>query len=295
VGVPKSFSIRTGLPLAFLAKYTFKTALVGLMDDRPTNLPIYQFTNPPMLSEAERINILKSVNIFFETPDEDLVDVAPLLDEVVVMAGETIFEKGDLGSSMFIIVEGRVQVKDEERTLNYLGKRDVFGEMAALDPEPRSASVIASEDSLLFRLSQEGLYELMARRSGVTRGIVRILCQRLRARTHEMAEDYKYMLQFAKVTSAAVAVENGIYEPESLDEVAERTDALGQLARVFQRMVREVYTREKQLKQQVEELRIEIDEVKKARQVAEVTETDYFQQLRKRARDLRAGRNQETD
>jgi len=92
-----------------------------------------------------------------------------------------------------------------------------------------------------------------------------------------------------------VAVEAGVYVPESLNEVAARSDELGQLARVFQRMVREVDTREKRLKQQVAELRIEIDEVKKTRQVADITETEYFKELRNKARQLRAGRSERED
>ncbi len=52
-------------------------------------------------------------------------------------------------------------------------------------------------------------------------------------------------------------------------------------------MVREVYAREESLKRQVAELRIEIDEAKKAQQVAEITDTDYFQQLRQKALDFR--------
>jgi CRP-like cAMP-binding protein len=239
----------------------------------------------------DRLMILKSVGMFAEAPPDILSRAAGLLEEEAFKAGETIFAKGDPGSCMYIIAAGKVQVHDGELTLNYLGKRDVFGEMAVLDPEPRSASATAVEDTRLLRLEQESLYELMAGQTEVVRGIVRILSQRLRARTQDMAEDFEYMQQFARVTAAAVAVEAGVYEPESLDEVGARTDELGQLARVFQRMVREVYSREQRLKQQVAELRIEIDEVKKARQVAEITETEYFQQLKKKANQLRAGRS----
>jgi DNA repair ATPase RecN len=103
----------------------------------------------------------------------------------------------------------------------------------------------------------------------------------------DLREDFTYMQQFARVTSAAVAVESGVFEPESLDEVAMRTDELGQLARVFQRMTREVYAREQRLKQQVNELRIEVDSIKAERQVAEITETDYFKTLQETVRQLR--------
>jgi len=76
-------------------------------------------------------------------------------------------------------------------------------------------------------------------------------------------------------------------ELKTLATVAKRTDELGQLGRVFQRMVQEVYAREQRLKQQVKELRIEIDQAKMARQVDEIAETDYFQKLRKEAKDIR--------
>jgi nitrate/nitrite-specific signal transduction histidine kinase len=89
------------------------------------------------------------------------------------------------------------------------------------------------------------------------------------------------------VTSAAAAVEAGKFGAEMLVEVVKRPDQLGQLARVFQRMAHEVAAREEQLKQQILVLRIEIDEAKKARQVAEITETDYFQELRDKAKALR--------
>jgi hypothetical protein len=52
-------------------------------------------------------------------------------------------------------------------------------------------------------------------------------------------------------------------------------------------MVREVYAREESLKRQVAELRIEIDEVKKAQQVAEITDTDYFLRLQEKAQAFR--------
>ena len=70
--------------------------------------------------------------------------------------------------------------------LNDLSERDVFGEMALLDPEPRSASVTALEDSQLFRLDQIPFYDLMADRAEVARGIIHVLTQRLRGRMHDL-------------------------------------------------------------------------------------------------------------
>lgn len=64
-------------------------------------------------------------------------------------------------------------------------------------------------------------------------------------------------------------------------------DEVATLARVFEMMVHKVREREEGLKRQVEELRIEIDHSKKARQVAEITESEYFQELKERAEELR--------
>jgi CRP-like cAMP-binding protein len=240
-----------------------------------------------MSATTEKMLTLKKVPLFAETPDDVLAEVVPLLEELTFQVGETIFHKGDPGTSMYIIVEGEVRVHDEDMDLNFLGKGAVFGEMSALDPEPRSASVTVVETVRLFQLEQAALYGLMERRFEVVHGIVHILCQHLRNRMRDLREDFTYMQQFARVTSAAVAVESGVFEPESLDEVAMRTDELGQLARVFQRMTREVYAREQRLKQQVNELRIEVDSIKAERQVAEITETDYFKTLQETVRQLR--------
>jgi CRP/FNR family transcriptional regulator, cyclic AMP receptor protein len=242
---------------------------------------------PEVTLTVDKINVLQAISIFANTPRSILAEVADMLEEVEYKAGDLIFAKGDLGTSMYVVVTGSVWVHDGDMGIATLYARDVFGEMAALDPEPRSASVTALEDTRLFQLNQGDLHQIMMRSPAITEGIIQILCERVRARVSDMKEDFLYMRQFAKVTSAAAAVEAGVYVPEALDDVALRTDALGQLARVFQRMVREVYAREENLKRQVAELRIEIDEVKKERQVAEITDTDYFQHLQEKAQTFR--------
>lgn len=91
-----------------------------------------------------------------------------------------------------------------------------------------------------------------------------------------------------RLTSAAQAIESGErFEPERIASITGSGDELGHLARVFSRMALEVQAREERLKKQVEQLRIEIDEVKKARQVEEITETDYFRELRQHAAEMR--------
>ena len=97
----------------------------------------------------------------------------------------------------------------------------------------------------------------------------------------------EYLAQVNKVVAAAAAVESGDFDPAALDETAGRGDALGQLARTFRGMAVNVIDRERRLRAEVRELRIEIDGARQAREIAEITGTDYFQRLRSEARDLR--------
>jgi CRP-like cAMP-binding protein len=129
----------------------------------------------------EKVIILKSVEIFQALPEEHLVELAGILRAREVHAGETIIREGDIGTSLFVIVEGKVRVHRQEKEVAVLGSRDVFGELAALDPEPRSATITALEETRLFELDGEALYELMADRIEAARGIFRVLCRRLRA------------------------------------------------------------------------------------------------------------------
>lgn len=99
--------------------------------------------------------------------------------------------------------------------------------------------------------------------------------------------EIEYLEQVAHVIDAAAAVEANEFEPATLEIVARREDALGQLARTFQRMASEVKAREDRLRQQVRELKIEIDEQRQERKVAEITNTEYFKELRGRAQELR--------
>jgi CheY-like chemotaxis protein/HAMP domain-containing protein len=99
--------------------------------------------------------------------------------------------------------------------------------------------------------------------------------------------ELEYLDQVRKLTDAASAVEVGTFQTSILDDVAGRHDELGRLARVFQRMAREVRAREERLIEEVRELRIEIDEARQNRQVAEITESDFYRRLTSEAEILR--------
>lgn len=133
--------------------------------------------------------------------------------------------------------------------------------------------------------------DLAARAEVTTEDEIGILGNTFNAMTSKLRDTLQSLLDYLEqvnvVMGAAAAVEENRFEPSSLDELAKRDDALGQLARVFQKMAREVRLREDKLKQQVKELKIVLDESRQKKKVAEITESDYFKSLQSEADDLR--------
>ncbi len=89
---------------------------------------------------------------------------------------------------------------------------------------------------------------------------------------------------------AAQNIKDETYETGMLDNVAQRQDDIGQLARTFQEMSQTVFTRTQRLKQQVQQLRIQIDEAKSMGQVKEILDSDFFKGLETGAEQMRAKR-----
>ncbi len=144
-----------------------------------------------MLSTIEKVIHLKPVSIFSQIPDHILANIAMVLETVEYLPDQLIFQKGDPGDAMYVIVSGGVRVTDNGHELEHLGESSVFGELALLDNEPRAASVTATEDTLLLRLPQEVFHELLEGHSTIARGILTVLSQRLRVCTNNLSALYR--------------------------------------------------------------------------------------------------------
>ncbi len=143
---------------------------------------------PGSLVELQKLFVLKGIDLFGQSSDELLGQVALLLEEVDLAGGQTLFHKGDPGHSLYIVAEGQVRVHDEEWTIAYLGEGEIFGEMALLDSEPRLASVTGTGGGTqLLRLDQEPFFELLQAEPDLARGIITMLSRRLRARLEDLS------------------------------------------------------------------------------------------------------------
>lgn len=99
----------------------------------------------------------------------------------------------------------------------------------------------------------------------------------------------KPMAQLASQMSQDTVAANEVkmIERFALTKIAKRSDEFGYLGRVFQKMVHEVYAREQQLTQQLQQLQVEINNTKRQHDVAEIEESDYFKNLQKTAKEIR--------
>ncbi len=127
-----------------------------------------------------RVAFLKTVSIFSESPESLLQQIAENLVEMEVSEGEHIVLKGEMGDSMYIIVDGRVKVHDEDYIFSVLNKGDVFGKYYLLDKKERSATVTALSHSFLYRFSQELFYSITRNENTIITGVLRALVGRLR-------------------------------------------------------------------------------------------------------------------
>jgi CRP/FNR family cyclic AMP-dependent transcriptional regulator len=128
----------------------------------------------------EKVLVLKSLNLFKETPENILADLAPLMKEMQYEQGTEIFKEGETGDCMYIIQQGKIKIHKGNTTLAILKEKEVFGELSLLDADTRSASATADTDCILYKIDQEPFYELMDERPEVAKGFIKILCQRLR-------------------------------------------------------------------------------------------------------------------
>jgi len=128
----------------------------------------------------EKVLVLKSLNLFKETPENILADLAPLMKEMQYEQGTEIFKEGETGDCMYIIQQGNIKIHKGNTTLAILKEKEVFGELSLLDADTRSASATADTECILYKIDQEPFYELMDERPEVAKGFIKILCQRLR-------------------------------------------------------------------------------------------------------------------
>jgi len=136
--------------------------------------------------------LLGKTALFGSLPEADLVAVAGSMRKATFESGQTIFTRGDAGSEIYLVVEGRVRLSvfsPDGRALSFkhANAGDVFGEIAALDGGGRTADAIALTPVEVMTLAQARLNALIETNPRVARAAIAFLCLRLRE-TSEQTE-----------------------------------------------------------------------------------------------------------
>jgi len=133
-----------------------------------------------MITTVEKVLFLKSIDLFRGLPGEELATIAEIAEEQPFAAGDPVFAEGEPGDALYLLVEGAVKVHRGGEQLAQLGAREVFGEMAVLDSQPRSASVTVLEDAVLLKIGRDDFRDILQERPEIGMGIIQVLSRRLR-------------------------------------------------------------------------------------------------------------------
>ena len=171
------------------------------------------------MTTEQRIAILKSCMFLSGIADSTLDKLARRAGTRDLEADSRIVTKGDHGSTMFFIAEGSVQVHDGDVVLAKLGAGEVFGEMAVLDSDVRSASVSTDSPTRLICLERDDLWEVIAQDPLALKSIIASVLQRERSIVQDVSERTAQVQAFEKELEIGRRIQAD-FLPETVPDVA---------------------------------------------------------------------------
>jgi HEAT repeat protein len=133
----------------------------------------------------EKLLALKRVPLFAHFSLEQLEGITRVTRERVYRRGETVLEEGAIGGDLFVVIAGRVRVlknrgKADVLDLGTMGDGSYFGEMAIFDDKPRSATIVAEEDTRVLILAGDRLKDFVMQTPEMSFQIFEVLTTRIR-------------------------------------------------------------------------------------------------------------------
>jgi CRP-like cAMP-binding protein len=144
-----------------------------------------------MYSVKDKAEILSKTEIFQNTPNMVLLEIAKVMEEVSVPKGHELIKKGEIGDSMYVLSKGRAKVHEGEIVFTELFPIDIFGELSLLISEPRSASITTLEESTLLSLSQEAFEVIMDDNADFYKGLIKTLVKRIQAQNKFLIDYFR--------------------------------------------------------------------------------------------------------
>ncbi len=159
---------------------------------------------------VERRRLLANVSLFSSLDDRELDELLKATSTRHLDEGEILFRKGDPGRQLYGVVEGRLKIysggaEGKEIVFGLSDPGDVTGEIALLDSEPRSATVVAPKPSELLTLDRRDFLPFLERHPKVAIRLAELLAERLR-RLSELTEDSVLLALRARLAKKLVAL-----------------------------------------------------------------------------------------
>jgi len=133
-----------------------------------------------MIPTVERILFLNKIPLFETFSVDELWQVAQALDEMQYEPGETLFEEGKPAHALYLIVSGEVTGSVTGKEFVKFGAESILGDIAVLDSMPYAITVTATCETSAIKVEREKLEDIIEANPGAARGIIRILCRKVR-------------------------------------------------------------------------------------------------------------------
>jgi CRP/FNR family transcriptional regulator, cyclic AMP receptor protein len=144
-------------------------------------------------SRLARREVLRQIPLFQAMRPAELEQVLDFAKEQRVRKGTVIYQKGDEGSSMAVVMTGRIRISaisldGKEITLNVIQPGGIFGEIALMDGKPRSADATAQEETTLLVVERRSFLPFLRNNQDVVVRMIAVLCERLRSTSVALEE-----------------------------------------------------------------------------------------------------------
>jgi len=135
---------------------------------------------------------LDSCNLFRQLLPEDIRYLQSVASERTMTAGTEIFREGDRGDGIYVLKEGQVEIATMQKTRRVLSRIEpgaVFGEMAVIEDQPRSASAIARQASTVYFIRRDDILKLIENSPAFSLAMLREISSRLREFNHQYLKE----------------------------------------------------------------------------------------------------------
>ena len=241
---------------------------------------------------AKLTRYLQQHPLFKGAPEDVLARLAEQITIKQLSKNDVLVQAGQDSDSLFIVQTGWVKVimtdyNGEEVTLNQCGPGQVIGEMSLFDYGPRSNTVTAISPIKALEIKYSTLLQLINEYPLLVMALLQSMTERLRFANSYIGESVEWCRQISAGNYDFVTKQVNEVQSTIIDSTKSHEARASAFLSAFFKMVEQIKQREDALKEQVQQLTIEIDQVKRRQSVEEVTDNEFFKTLQHKARTLR--------